>query len=519
MIAKHHFASYTPDGLMEGLGLKPLFAFLSAKAVRGGPRLLPQIAICVSILLILTRLLPTRLTDIAFGSSYTKILKWKPTEDYEDGSVGGGLRIVVFGGGDIATPNKAPEEQSWNQDTSWTEILCQQLEDCDAHLSYMPWIDVEGGSLLSNSMYETVLNRIAASPNASAGPGIDYTWLSDHYPVPSRLPDLEGQIDAFLATTPPRHPPRETLWVFNYGYWDIWKLAAIPRVEAMELLELQVEHLFSQIEVLYQQARTEDSIAYSDFYTILANTSAPPSENTTAVVLDVPPEPFRIFIPSLFDISLTPGFETVRFNPPFPHSRAEEMRNAAYLTDQWEQLVAAMIRDWIATPDPVVTGTSNETILVEKRDASGNQVFVPNARREAITYDTPKYIREQIVERQLRDAEVQDHNGWGNKPEKDGYLDVREPCMPLNMAENATATATVSAKKRTESEQAVLPVVEGMCSTPDEHLFWTEFTVGQRTINQIGQSAAKRYKVHVQKGGQWLKKGDQAELLPREWYG
>lgn len=128
MLAKHHLPSHRLDGLLEGLGLKSLFAFFSAKAMRGGPRLLSQITICVVILFTLTRLLPTRFTDVAFGPSYTKILKWRPTAEHDDGSVGGGLRIVVFGGGDVATPNKGQEEIGF-ADKSWTEILCQQVRN------------------------------------------------------------------------------------------------------------------------------------------------------------------------------------------------------------------------------------------------------------------------------------------------------------------------------------------------------------------------------------------------------
>jgi hypothetical protein len=126
MLAK--FRPNRLDGLIEGLGLKSLFAFFSTKAMRGGPRFLYQITICVVILLTLTKLLPSRFTDVAFGSSYGRILKWRPTTEHDDGSIGGGLRIVVFGGGDIASPNKRPEE-SGVPDKSWTEILCQQVRN------------------------------------------------------------------------------------------------------------------------------------------------------------------------------------------------------------------------------------------------------------------------------------------------------------------------------------------------------------------------------------------------------
>ncbi|KAK9414768.1 hypothetical protein SUNI508_10886 [Seiridium unicorne] len=517
MLAKH-FQSYRPDGLIEKLGLKTLFAFFSTKAMRGGPRLLPQITICVVILITLTKLLPTRFTDVAFGSGYTKILKWRPTVEHDDGSVAGGLRVVVFGGGDIASPNKSPEETGF-ADKSWTEILCQQLNNCNAHLSYMPRTNMQGGSIISNNLYRDHLDLITSWPNATQGEGFNYTWMLEHHPVPSQ-PDLEEQINSFLATPAPRHPPRETLWVFNYGYWDVWKLAAMPREIAKEMMEIQAEHLFSQIELLYQKAREESSIAYSDFYTVLVNTSAPASEIDTAVVLDVPAESFRIFIPSLFDISLTPGFATARPKPPHPHSQAKEMGNAAYLTEQWEILMTEWIDAWIAIPDPVANGTANDTALVEKRDASGRVVYVPNARREAITHDAPKYIRELIIDRQLRDSEVTDHNGLGTKPVEEGFLEVWEPCMPLNARSNATSISTRQTKSLagTQATQAT-QAASGICSLPNEHLFWTEFTIAQKAIDEIGKAAANRFRMHVSKGVNWLKKWQETELVPREFHG
>lgn len=380
----------------------------------------------------------------------------------------------------------------------------------------MPRTDVQGGSIISNTLYADRLDAIASWPNKTQGSGYDYAWLLDNYPVPSHLPDLEEQISAFLATPAPRHPPRETLWVFNYGYWDIWKLAAMPRDIAKEMMQIQAEHLFSQIELLYEKAREENSIAYSDFYTVLENTSAPSSETDTAVVLDVPAESFRIFLPSLFDISLTPGFQTVRPTPPHPHSRAKEMGNAVYLTDQWEQLMTEWINAWVAIPDPIINGTTNDTALVEKRDASGRTVFVPNARREAITHDAPQYLRELIVDRQLRNAEITDHKGIGSKPIEEGFLEVWEPCMPLSARSNTTSPAPTTTKD--EKAPAASQTANAMCSLPNEHLFWTEFTVSQRAINEIGIAAANRFRMHIKKGENWLKKWQATELTPREFH-
>jgi hypothetical protein len=261
---------------------------------------------------------------------------------------------------------------------------------------------------------------------------------------------------------------------------------------------------------LYNQAKDDTSIAYSDYYT-MANITAPESATDQPVLLDVPAEPFRIFIPSLFDISLTPGWETARPTPPHPHNKAKEMGNAAYLTQEWENMINDWIDSWIAIPDPVVNETTQETALVKRNDASGRTVYVPNARREAITQDTPKFIKELIVDRQLHDSELVDHNGLGSKPIEDGFLEVWEPCMPMNMKANTTS---ITKEKTLAGGQTP----SGICSLPNEHLFWTEFTLGQRAIGEIGKNAANRFRMHVAKGVNWLKKSQETELTPREFH-
>ncbi|ORY63935.1 uncharacterized protein BCR38DRAFT_343419 [Pseudomassariella vexata] len=480
--------SYSPDGILEGFGLKALLAFFSAKAVRGGPRLLPQLAICVVVLFVLTRLMPTHLSDVAFGTNYTTILKWKP-KGGDDGSVGGGLRIVVFGGGDIATPNKTPEK-AVGHDVSWTEVLCQHL-DCTTHLSYMPRTDIHGGSLVSNSLYEAILERMANETEASEQPGLDYTWLPREYPVPTELPDLQQQLDAFFATPPPMRPAQETLWVFNFGYWDIWRLACLPPQLAMDAIEVQARHIFAQIEVLYQESRSEKSIAYSDFYTFLNSTTKTTSSKSDDVIADVPIEPFRVFIPRLFDITLTPGFDKARFVLPYPHSRAVELRNAVHLTEEWNLKIDKMFDEWLAMPDPEVA-TTDDTLGKREGEAPIN---VPYARREAIsTYDVSDYMRNAIIERQMQNAHVEDKTGRGTRPAEEGFLEVQQPCLQLVHDNVTDVTKTV------------------VCDAPQEYLFWTEFTVSQRAIDAMGKQAAAVFTKHAQTGSQWLKKS--TDLFP-----
>lgn len=493
MVSKHLYhplQRFASNNVLEKLGLRALFTFFSLKALRGGPRLLPQIAICVMLLLILTRLLPTRLSDIAFGSSYTKTLKWRPNEGDDDGSIGGSLRIVVFGGGDVGSPNTTPGNTY--QSTSWTDVLCREL-GCSTHISHMPHIGTKGGSLVSNALYEAVLNRTVNSTIGEPGAALNYSWLPEQYPVPTALPDLHQQVDQFLASHRPKHPPRETLWVFSFGYWDIWKLSALPRDLAKDMLDVQATYVFAQIEKIYNASQSEKSVAYSNFYTFLNTTTAPPSDNETAVVADVQAAPFRILIPKLFDISLTPGFEKARFEPPSPHSKAEETRNAAYLSQQWDLMIHNKMGEWIDTPYPS-NAAVDETPSAKRRDAAGNTVFVPYSRREAIEFDFSKYLLEVIVDRQLRNFDITDHNGLGSMPTEEGFVNVEDPCMFLTSSQKVIEDSNTT-------ERADL-----MCEAPQKHLFWTEFTVGQRAIEELGKQAAEHVVEHITADVPWLSK-------------
>ena len=69
------------------------------------------------------------MTDIAFGPTYGSI--WhddsktgKGPSEKED--VGGGLRIVVFGESDIATPSLTGSEMD-GELLTWTESLCAEV--------------------------------------------------------------------------------------------------------------------------------------------------------------------------------------------------------------------------------------------------------------------------------------------------------------------------------------------------------------------------------------------------------
>jgi hypothetical protein len=323
------------------------------------------------------------------------------------------------------------------------------------------------------------------------GSGNDYTWIPERYPVPTHLPDLEQQVSTFLETPPPLNPPCETLWIFSYGYWEVWKLAAMPREIAKGVLERQVEQLFLQIERVYNKAKDGTSIAYSSYCTT-PNITGDDKATSRSSILNMPVETFRVLIPSLFDISLTPGFETVRPTPPYPHTKAKEMGNAAYLTEEWENMITSWIGSWTAIPDLLINETTKDTALIKGDDGAGWAVYKTNARREAIMQDISNYIKELIVDRQLRDSELVDSNGLGSKPIEVGFLEVWKPCTSAITKTNATSITNEKTLARSQMPGSI-------CSLPNEHLFWTEFTLGQRAIAEIGKTAANLFRMHVVK--------------------
>lgn len=120
-------------GQQEKFGFGSFLAFFSAKVFRGGPKALLQLTACsVALLLLMKLLLSHRLTDVSYSG-----WSWRNGKDddaaqnsglEDDESVPGGLRIVVFGDRDVATPARLQGRGSENvEGQSWTELLCEEV--------------------------------------------------------------------------------------------------------------------------------------------------------------------------------------------------------------------------------------------------------------------------------------------------------------------------------------------------------------------------------------------------------
>lgn len=133
MASKSDFA----ETLQKNTCFQAVLGFFFNKGVRGGPRVLLNLAAVLVGLFIFLKLLPARMTESALQTIPIPESVWSGLSGGAGRS--GGLRIVVFGELDIGTPVGAnPEDED---PKSWTEMLCDQVSWTDnstnARLSYL----------------------------------------------------------------------------------------------------------------------------------------------------------------------------------------------------------------------------------------------------------------------------------------------------------------------------------------------------------------------------------------------
>jgi hypothetical protein len=115
--------TYQRGHLPQGCRLDPrtVLLFLSAKVLRSGLRVAIQAVLSILAVMLITRILPERLSEVTFG-------QW--TSGSGGDGVGRGLRIVVFGAPDIATAIEANNQEASKllpKERSWTQYLCDEV--------------------------------------------------------------------------------------------------------------------------------------------------------------------------------------------------------------------------------------------------------------------------------------------------------------------------------------------------------------------------------------------------------
>jgi hypothetical protein len=319
-------------------------------------------------------------------------------------------------------------------------------------------------------------------------PAADYSWLATQFPVPSQAPDLPAQVDTFLSLPLPEEVPRQTLWVFTFGTWDIWRLAALPMDRGLEKVAEIADKLIEYMEILNFKSLDPESVAFSDFW--FNATDEQVKELAAANAADkVDPrrlESFRVVVPQLFDISLTPGWQD-RPAPLFPHTKGEQMRNAAVLTKMWNTRIEKKLRKWEAkgSRKPNVTENGDGTFSVapmlfkdiEEKDKRAENhkrqtIYAPYPRRMAFQPQIADDVVDAMTEEGMRKANVQDSLGHGTWPLNDSmrFLDVWEPC--LTSAENGEGNPSE-------------------CENPSDRLFHDGFTISQRASDELAKRTAE----------------------------
>ncbi|CAM1509282.1 Fc.00g030210.m01.CDS01 [Cosmosporella sp. VM-42] len=484
----HRLPNNDDNSLLNRLGLKAVLVFCSSRALRGGPRLIVQVALFLCAILFLFRLLPERLG----GSTYRSILPWGPSEPDPVGD----LRIVVFGSPDLVGSAADVDQKR----PTWTEHLCREL-NCSSHLSF-----VSNGSrgLVSNTIYKNELNgllNITAVSDIAEKPALDYNYIDEQYPIPLETPDLSIQIRQFLSMPPPKDPPRETLWIFTFGTWEIWNAAAMPKASGDAVVDASIAHIFEQIEFLYRMALDPSSIAFSDFWSNVTDTQietlTAPDAPTKVDVRKL--ESFRVLIPHLFDITLTPGWQG-RPMPSIPGSMAEQMRNAAELTARWNLQLQTHMDSWKSRggakpdslkdePDHLVEVVEKNTLLkympaalrpsLHPEEDGGDPdpiIYAPYPHRNAWHSNPAALILDAMTEEEMQRGGVWDSKGRGKLSINNTmrFLDVWTPCYKV--IDDSTPQE---------------------CENPNNHLFLDSFTVGPRAVAGLAKSAAKEVLDHL----------------------
>ena len=377
---------------------------------------------------------------------------------------------------------------------------------CDSLLSFVPTSDFQPG-LTSNGIYGTELEALQTSSqeaNITENPAADFFFVGEQYPVPADTPDLEHQVQQFLSLRAPDLPPHETLWIFTFGTWDIWKLAAVPLETGEKVVDAATDLLFQQIEMLYRESLNQQSIAFSDFWSNATRSQVQELTDPNALesVDERRLESFRVIIPDLFDISLTPGWR-VRPEPSIPHSSAEQLRNSAVLTERWNNRVRERMEEWTnkgsTRPEGMEEGElENKPIEVPKANSlleylpsslrpsepnpQDNIVYAQYPRRAGYRSDPANILLDIITEEDMHKLGITESTGRGTMSVDDPlrFLDVWKPCV---------------------SGQMTIPELgwEPNCENPNDHLFHDLFTLSQRAIDELSKLTAEGVLEHLLK--------------------
>lgn len=352
-------------------------------------------------------------------------------------------------------------------------------------------------------MYQTVIHEFLSSLEETEilqAPASDYQFLNKQYPVPSDTPDLAVQVQQFLSLSPQDIRSRSTIWVFTFGTWDVWNLAALPQAIASDALEDMATHIFEQVELLYLKALNPRSIAFSEFWVHVADSDMKKLMAPTAseIIDERALENFRIIIPKLLDITLAPVW-LARQKPTYPHTIAQQLRNAVALTRLWNKKIEEKIEEWQKKGRSRPMGLELEGILSASNFPSSDaelegfasklptETKQQNGQFDLIVAPYPKRIgslfpvAEPDIMDAMREAEMQ-RGKLGDSAGSDGR--VVNNSMLFKNAWTPCFESTMKFPGKEERQTVI------SCDELDGYLFYDESTLNQRAINHISSMTA-----------------------------
>ncbi|KAJ3484853.1 hypothetical protein NLG97_g6959 [Lecanicillium saksenae] len=353
---------------------------------------------------------------------------------------------------------------------------------------------MDSATLQRARLYITSLSGTAGKFNAGdsleqQSPASDYAFLKSQYPVPSGTPDLKAQVEKFLSLPPETKRPKSTLWIFTFGTWEVWNLASLPTVTAHDLLDSMVENIFQYAELLYLKSLNPRSIAFSHFWSDIdpADVQKLTSPNVHRKIDERALETFRILIPKLFDITLAPIWQS-RAVPPYPHTRAEHLRNAIALTQRWNEQVEKQMGMWQKRARYKPKRLEDER---KSGDQAATRDFSAAMSEAGIPKSAPypKRMGAQLTATVDGVIETMMHAEMKHSGSYDSAGNGMQPANASMVFTNVWAPCVAGALDIPEGDE--MGLVKTPCEAPDEYLFHDEATFGQRAVDHIVASAAK----------------------------
>ncbi|QSZ33288.1 hypothetical protein DSL72_002876 [Monilinia vaccinii-corymbosi] len=393
-----------------------------------------------------------------------------------------GIRLVVFGDSWV---DDRMEENGEGKGRSWTQVLCEELR-CTSQTNLAASLPAASYSTMTpTGAFASTKSYLASIRNTS---GHNAT-------LETMLPDFEAQIKSFVALPQPEHKLKETIFVISFGTWDVWHYAALNYSDALVAQEKAVADMFVQLDKLYAHHRATLEATHL-------------SENEHNGSRSAPKPQFRVVIPKLFDPTMLPGWLSQRPPPMKPSNVAEVQKNAIHLLREWDAQVEHSIKSWFAsTPKATTSSVSAKpkqekvVSLVEEiqgpsrgrksaKKLQGNAGMSP-PRKDIFYYDLNQFLTEIILEHRLEDGGISDATGLGTQ--ESPYVSVSDPCLREGDSGGERRMAKGGGSME-ETGDALEINGYLVCESPDEHLFWDDFTIGGLAKEKLGREVARMIK-------------------------